>query len=84
MRNFIEFIAKQIVDNPDDVRIEESVEDGVTRFKVYVNESETGKIIGKQGKTAKAIRTLMKVVSAKNGIKCSLEIPDVIKERKTD
>mgnify|MGYP005819175069 CR=1 FL=1 len=82
MRDFIEYIAKQIVDNPDDVRLDEIVVEGITRYKLFVNEAETGKIIGKQGKTAKAIRTLLKVVSAKDGIKCSLEIPDVIKQKK--
>jgi hypothetical protein len=82
LRDFIEYIAKHIVDNPDDVRLEETLDEGVTRYRLFVNDAETGKIIGKQGKTAKAIRTLLKVVSAKDGIRCSLEIPDVIKMKK--
>ena len=82
MRDFIEYIAKHIVDRPEDVRLEETEDEGVTRYKLFVNEAETGKIIGKQGKTAKAIRTLLKVVSAKDGIRCSLEIPDVVKQKK--
>lgn len=76
MREFIEFIAKSLVDKPEDVIIEETTEEGRTIFRLYVNKDETGKVIGKEGKTAKAIRILLTAVAAKAGKRCSLEIPD--------
>lgn len=76
MREFIEFIAKSLVDKPEDVKIEETEEDGRTKYRLFVNREETGKVIGKEGKTAKAIRTLLTAVAAKAGKRCSLEIPD--------
>jgi len=76
MRKFLEYVAKCLVDKPEDVNIEETDENGRTKFKLFVNSAETGKVIGKEGKTAKAIRTLLTAVSAKEGKRCSLEIPD--------
>ena len=76
MKDFIEFIAKRLVDKPDDVRVEESEEAGRIKFQLFVNEAETGKVIGKEGKTAKALRTLLTAIAAKEGKRCSLEIPD--------
>ncbi len=76
MREFLEFVAKSLVDKPEDVNIEETDDNGRTKFKLFVNSAETGKVIGKEGKTAKAIRTLLTAVAAKEGKRCSLEIPD--------
>ena len=77
MREFIEFIAKNLVDRPEDVRIEESIdEEGRLKYRLFVNKDETGKVIGKEGKTAKAMRILLTAVAAKEGKRCSLEIPD--------
>ena len=76
MREFIEYIVKNLVDKPEFVRIEEDEENGRVRFRLYVDDSETGKIIGKAGKTAKAMRVLLTAVAAKNGKKTILEIPD--------
>ncbi len=76
MKEFIEFIAKNLVDNPEAVLVEESEQSGKVKLKLYVKDSETGKVIGKSGKTAKAMRTLLAAVAAKNGKKALLEIPD--------
>jgi uncharacterized protein len=76
MKEFIEFIAKSLVDKPDAVQVEETVHNGKLCYKLFVEDMETGKVIGKEGKTAKAIRTLLTAVAAKNGKKASLEIPD--------
>ena len=80
MREFIEFIAKHLVDNPDAVRIEE-VDEGENKIKfiLHVDDKETGKVIGKMGRTAKSIRTLLSAVAAKQGIRVTMEIPDKIK-----
>ena len=76
MKEFIEFIAKSLVDKPDEVRVEESEIDGIKLYKLYVEESETGKVIGKSGRTAKAMRLLLAAVAAKHKTRVSLEIPD--------
>ncbi|MBK6504171.1 MAG: KH domain-containing protein [Ignavibacteria bacterium] len=81
MKEFIEFIAKHLVDNPEAVRIEE-VEEGENRVKfiLHVDDKETGKVIGKMGRTAKSIRTLLSAVAAKQGMLVTMEIPDKIKK----
>lgn len=82
MKEFIEYIAKNLVDKPEGVIVEETVVNGTMKFRLFVDDSETGKVIGKKGKTAKAIRTLLTAIGAKNGKKVSLEIPDKVpKER---
>ncbi len=81
MKEFIEFIAKHLVDNPDAVRIEE-IDEGENKIKfiLHVDDKETGKVIGKMGRTAKSIRTLLSAVAAKQGIRVTMEIPDKIKK----
>ncbi|CAN5651954.1 hypothetical protein BH10BAC5_BH10BAC5_03770 [soil metagenome] len=76
MKEFIEFIAKHLVDNPEEVRVEEIEENNKTRYRLFVADNETGKVIGKMGRTAKAIRTLLGAISAKQGKVALLEIPD--------
>ena len=80
MKEFIEFIAKSLVDKPEMVRVEETTEDGKLKYLLYVDESETGKVIGRMGRTAKAIRTLLSAVASKQGKRATLEIPDKFKK----
>jgi len=82
MKEFLEFLAKHLVDNPEGVKIEETENDGRILLKLYVDEDEIGKIIGKEGKNVKAIRVLLSAIAAKKRVKVSLEIPD--KKVKTD
>lgn len=80
MKEFIEFIAKNLVDNPEAVNVEEIKEDdNRIRYILQVDDAETGKVIGKLGRTAKAIRTLLSAVASKKGVRVSMEIPDKIK-----
>jgi predicted RNA-binding protein YlqC (UPF0109 family) len=77
MKEFIEFIAKHLVDSPDSVEIEESVsEDKKIVLSLKVKPEDVGKVIGKQGKTAQAMRTLLTAISAKEGKRAILEIVD--------
>ena len=76
MREFLEFIAKQLVDNPDSVQITEEEKDGKVIFKIKVGQPDVGKIIGKQGRTAQAMRVLLSAVAAKNGKRAILEVED--------
>ena len=74
MREFIEFIAKNLVDKPEDVSITEESKENKIVFKLKVGESDIGKVIGKKGKTAQALRTLLSAVGAKEGKRAILEI----------
>ncbi len=77
MKEFIEFIAKHLVDNPSGVTIEEQTPDEKkVVFTLKVNPEDVGKVIGKQGKTAQAMRTLLTAVAAKEGKRAILEILD--------
>ena len=71
---FIEELVKAIVDNPSDVKTERTIDERGVLIKLYVNPEDMGKIIGKEGKTAKAIRTLLRVYGAKNDARLNLKI----------
>ncbi|MDR0879846.1 MAG: KH domain-containing protein [Clostridioides sp.] len=74
MRELVENIAKALVDNPDDVYVSEIEENGVITLKLTVAEDDMGKVIGKQGRIAKAIRTVVRSVANKDRVKVTLEI----------
>lgn len=74
MKDLIELIAKSLVDNPDMVEVNEITKDTSVILEVKVAPDDMGKIIGKQGKIAKAIRTLAKAAATKEGVKVSVEI----------
>ncbi len=74
MKELVEEIAKALVDSPEDVVVEETVEDDRIILKLTVAPDDMGKVIGKQGRIAKAIRTVLKSVSIKENKKVSLEI----------
>ncbi len=74
MKELIEYIAKSIVDSPDDVVVtEEEDEQGIT-LKLQVADDDKGRVIGKQGRIAEAMRTLVRVKAAKAGTRVILEI----------
>lgn len=76
MKEVLEVIVKGIVENQDAVQIKEIDNGQSSIYQIRVDSTETGKIIGKQGRIAKAIRTLMKAASVKNGKKFTIEIVD--------
>jgi len=76
MKEFIEFIAKQLVDHPENVQIETEERNGKTVIKLKVGAGELGKVIGKRGRTAQAIRALLAAVAGKEGKRAVLEILD--------
>jgi len=74
MKEIIEYIAKSIVNLPDEVVVtEETTDEGVT-LKLQVAEEDKGRVIGKQGRVAEAMRTLLRVKAAKQGTRATLEI----------
>ena len=74
MKEFIEFIARALVDDPDAVEVNEISGERTTVFELRVGEGDLGKVIGKGGKTARATRTLLGAVAAKQGKRAVLEI----------
>lgn len=74
MKNFIEFIAKHLVDNPDAVKVSEIEGEKTVVYELRVGEGDLGKVIGRKGQTAQAVRTLLNAASAKAGRRAVLEI----------
>lgn len=74
MKEVLEVIAKSLVDNPDEVDITEIYGDGSTTLELRVAESDMGKVIGKQGRIAKAIRTVVKAAASREDKHVSVEI----------
>ncbi|MBD3328516.1 KH domain-containing protein [Candidatus Peregrinibacteria bacterium] len=73
-RDFVEFIVKQIADNPDDVEVTRSVDEMGVLITLKVNKEDMGKIIGKNGQTAKSLRILLRVIGSKNNARVNLKI----------
>ncbi len=71
---FLEYVVKALVDFPDDVKIERTVDEMGVLISMSVNSADMGKIIGRQGNTAKAIRTLLRVIGMKNNSRVNLKI----------
>jgi len=76
MKELLLYIAQNLVDNPDDVSVTELERDGETVFELRVAPGDMGKVIGRQGKIAKEIRTLMRAVAQKQGKRISVDIVD--------
>ena len=74
MKELVEVIAKALVENPDEVVVTESVKDDETVIELSVAPADMGKVIGKQGRIAKAIRSVVKAASSKEDKKVMVEI----------
>ncbi len=75
MKELIEFIAKSLVENPEAVSItEEKGEDGTILIKLAAAQEDMGRIIGKQGRTAKAMRTLLNAKATRENLRATLQI----------
>ena len=76
MKDLLEYVVKSLVNNPDSVQIDESENDGEVVFEVHVAPEDMGRIIGKGGRIAKAVRSLMKAASFKENKRVNVEIID--------
>ena len=74
MRDLIEYIARSLVTQPDQVQVTEVDDNGVSVFRLQVAPEDMGKVIGRQGRIATAIRSLLKVSSGRQGQRAVLEI----------
>lgn len=75
-KQFLETIVKHIVSNPDDVNVERTVDEMGVLLTLKINPADMGYVIGRKGQTAQAIRTLLKIVGAKNNSRVNLKIYD--------
>jgi predicted RNA-binding protein YlqC (UPF0109 family) len=76
VRRVVEVLAKALTDSPDDVKVIESQHRGTTLLELYVAPGEMGRVIGRQGRTAAALRTLASAAGEKEGKTVTLEIRD--------
>jgi predicted RNA-binding protein YlqC (UPF0109 family) len=73
-KDLVEYVARSLVDDPEAVEVEVIEEDGQTILELHVAEDDMGKVIGRNGSVAKALRTLLKVSAARDGESVQLEI----------
>ena len=75
-QDFLEFLVKSIVDHPDDVKVERKVDEMGVLLSLRVNAQDMGQVVGRQGATAKAIRSLLRIVGIKNNARVNLKIEE--------
>jgi len=73
-QEFVEYVVKSIVDHPDDVKTERTIDEMGVLITLSVNPEDMGQIIGRQGQTAKSVRTLLRVIGAKNDARVNLKV----------
>ena len=73
-KDFIEYAVKMLVDNPDDVKVERKIDEMGVLITLDVNPKDMGMVIGREGMTAKALRTLLRVIGARNNARVNLKI----------
>ena len=76
MKDFVEYIAKHLVDHPEHLTLIQENKDNSIIVRIKVDEADVGKIIGKKGRTAQSLRTLLSAVAAKSGKRAILEIAE--------
>lgn len=74
MKELVEFMARAIVDEPDSVEVEEEEDGERIIFHLFVADDDMGKVIGRQGRIANAMRDLLKVAAAQQDVRVSLDI----------
>ena len=76
MKELLEFLARSLVDHPEQVRVEETETGGNVVLRLSVAKEDVGKVIGKQGRIARALRTVVKASAVKDGKQATVEIVD--------
>jgi predicted RNA-binding protein YlqC (UPF0109 family) len=75
-QEFLEYLIKSIVDHPDDVKVDRKVDEMGVLLSLKVNPQDMGQVVGRQGSTAKAVRTLLRIVGVKNNARVNLKIEE--------
>ena len=74
MKDFIKTVVRALVDSPDEVEIDEQIDERGAIYELRVAPTDLGKVIGKEGKTVRSLRTLISAIAAKHGRRVALEI----------
>jgi len=82
-QEFLEYVVKAIVNNPNDVKSTRTVDERGVLITLDINASDMGYVIGRQGQTARSLRTLLKIVGAKNNARVNLKINEPVGGRPT-
>lgn len=77
-REFVEYVVKMLVDHPDDVKVERKIDEMGVLITLDVNPEDMGMVIGREGVTAKALRTLLRVIGARNNARVNLKINEPV------
>ncbi len=75
-QEFLEYLVKSLVDHPEDVKIDRKVDEMGVLLTLRVNPVDMGQVVGRQGATAKAIRSLLRIVGVKNNTRLNLKIEE--------
>ncbi len=75
-QEFLEYLVKSLVDHPEDVKVERKVDEMGVLLSLHVNQLDMGQVVGRQGATAKAIRSLLRIVGVKNNARVNLKIEE--------
>ena len=75
-QEFLEYLVKSLVDHPDDVKVDRKVDEMGVLLSLKVNAMDMGQVVGRQGATAKAIRSLLRIVGIKNNDRVNLKIEE--------
>lgn len=74
MQDVLEFILKNIVTSPSDIQVSAADEGGVTHYTIAVHPDDVGRVIGKEGKVIKAIRTILRVIAIQQGVRVRVSV----------
>ncbi len=75
-QEFLEYLVKSLVDHPEDVKVDRKVDEMGVLLSLHVNAADMGQVVGRQGATAKAIRSLLRIVGVKNNARVNLRIEE--------
>lgn len=75
-QEFLEYLVKSLVDHPEDVKVDRKVDEMGVLLTLHVNQMDMGQVVGRQGATAKSIRSLLRIVGVKNNARVNLKIEE--------
>ena len=75
-QEFLEYLVKSLVDHPEDVKVDRKVDEMGVLLTLHVNQTDMGQVVGRQGATAKSIRSLLRIVGVKNNARVNLKIEE--------
>ena len=75
-QEFLEYLVKSLVDHPEDVKVDRKVDEMGVLLSLHVNQLDMGQVVGRQGATAKSIRSLLRIVGIKNNARINLKIEE--------